>query len=1401
MASRRLALIQMDDGRRQVTPAPATATKRWTAQVGWGGRSTTVSSTARSRHHCSLLIVLLVILCGGHQLGHQHNKHGQPTAATSSSQMLVQAQFLFTYEINQESDESRLPRSSLFDPSSFKIVTPAQLQSSYQKLASQLPPEQAVPTATGSLGAATTSQVSGVGGAPNDPPPTAASQPLPEPPTVQTVPSVVAPQTPASATSSFLKQTTAALQSFAELFHLTPSSSPAPAPLASLQTPPSSSSLTTLGAGSVSTGGQQQQQQVPTAATGIDQQAEARSLHEHWTQQQQRAHNQAGQQQQQVSAFQSFTTSPSVQGAHDGTQTGPAGQQHAGSPASYWLTSNPLNAPDGNFLVEIKNAGGGSESAAGQEASPSPQQPQQQQFDQRQPPVTLEPSLVSQHQPSVSSLTRPVSAQSSFLSAPTSAYFGLPASTNQPKSPASASAVHQPAASPLPLAPTPVSSLNERLENLKRQQHFQPQTQPLHQHQARSLSSSNNNNHHHHHQAPRHHQQQSQQARQTPASGYLYPAELPDSSLGQAQLRPPANTPENFAGGSLTGAAGLAPSRASVSAPLKSAEESLIAFRQQQQSQHDQQSALLAAVQNQLAAQAAANRSAAASPTTYGVDWQPAGAGNSLTDDELVGGGQSGKLDSIDGGEPRPKLSVSGHSNAYPAPSSHQHQQQQQQQHQHQHQHQHVTLTRQSYQQAAPASEIPKVSPQIYESFLLQQKDQYEKHLELLKQQQELNKLLEQKQQQEADKRKRKKDELERLEARKKANNAAAREQEQQAAARKARQEAEEARRKQLRQLQEEEEENKRRRQAEEERRYRELMEAREREEAKRRRQEADAAAAAAAAELARQRQQREQQERDALAEQQKRRREQAEAADEAAKQQQQYRNYLKQQEELKKLLELKQKEDEAAQARQRQAAGRLGSLTRASKLALEHKERARQTAGGNSHGAASQWGGRQAKTQQQPAQTGPLSTSTTTSTTAATSTSTAASVSTTTTTASRVGARLAAANSGPAGQANAGGQRRPKTDERLIRQKIPLYSGAGKYGLYRSDSDSELAKLLEAVTLPPSSATSPASTTTTSTTSTTTTPTPAASSAASDLLDGGELPGRGASLTSSSLSPLLNLHELSVTPATSPTAPAGATTGEPFSSTTIFDDDVPRRPVRNSASQTAAATTPTSSRTSPGTGQPRRSFPAPIAPAASVTSSTRTTLTNRMGHVNSSTPTVSSGRQQQHRGASIGLASLPPDSDNDGIPGRAGREYPVLAEVPVTSFSCSKVKLSGFFADTETACQVVHLCQDGVQSSILCPNGTIFNQEKFSCQWWYEVNCARAPMFYQLNDNLYKSTLQGDGPTQTLELDNGRATRTGAGGDLATAAATRSSVSSSTNSTTAASTPANSPKSSHPAS
>ena len=35
----------------------------------------------------------------------------------------------------------------------------------------------------------------------------------------------------------------------------------------------------------------------------------------------------------------------------------------------------------------------------------------------------------------------------------------------------------------------------------------------------------------------------------------------------------------------------------------------------------------------------------------------------------------------------------------------------------------------------------------------------------------------------------------------------------------------------------------------------------------------------------------------------------------------------------------------------------------------------------------------------------------------------------------------------------------------------------------------------------------------------------------------------------------------------------------------------------------------------------------------------------------------------------------------------------------------------------------------------MLCPNGTIFNQEAFVCDWWFNFDCAAAEGLYGIND------------------------------------------------------------------
>ena len=38
---------------------------------------------------------------------------------------------------------------------------------------------------------------------------------------------------------------------------------------------------------------------------------------------------------------------------------------------------------------------------------------------------------------------------------------------------------------------------------------------------------------------------------------------------------------------------------------------------------------------------------------------------------------------------------------------------------------------------------------------------------------------------------------------------------------------------------------------------------------------------------------------------------------------------------------------------------------------------------------------------------------------------------------------------------------------------------------------------------------------------------------------------------------------------------------------------------------------------------------------------------------------------------------------------------------------------------------------------SFLCPNGTVFNQEYFICDWWFNFDCSEAENFYSLNEDI----------------------------------------------------------------
>merc|ERR1719189_2262554 len=79
-------------------------------------------------------------------------------------------------------------------------------------------------------------------------------------------------------------------------------------------------------------------------------------------------------------------------------------------------------------------------------------------------------------------------------------------------------------------------------------------------------------------------------------------------------------------------------------------------------------------------------------------------------------------------------------------------------------------------------------------------------------------------------------------------------------------------------------------------------------------------------------------------------------------------------------------------------------------------------------------------------------------------------------------------------------------------------------------------------------------------------------------------------------------------------------------------------------------------------------------------------------------------------------------------VPGVPGEDYPIYAETPETAFSCSGQLPGGYYADEEAECQVFHVCGAAeAKHSFLCPNGTIFNQAYFICDWWFNVDCAES--------------------------------------------------------------------------
>ena len=105
-----------------------------------------------------------------------------------------------------------------------------------------------------------------------------------------------------------------------------------------------------------------------------------------------------------------------------------------------------------------------------------------------------------------------------------------------------------------------------------------------------------------------------------------------------------------------------------------------------------------------------------------------------------------------------------------------------------------------------------------------------------------------------------------------------------------------------------------------------------------------------------------------------------------------------------------------------------------------------------------------------------------------------------------------------------------------------------------------------------------------------------------------------------------------------------------------------------------------------------------------------------------------------------------------EAIPGTPGEDYPIYASPPESSFVCDGQVDGGYYGDPEAECQAFHICAgDGSgglsKYSFLCPNGTLFQQQYFVCDWWFNVDCSTTEDFYGLNDEIAaeRESLSGD--------------------------------------------------------
>uniref|UniRef100_T1IMS5 Chitin-binding type-2 domain-containing protein n=1 Tax=Strigamia maritima TaxID=126957 RepID=T1IMS5_STRMM len=98
----------------------------------------------------------------------------------------------------------------------------------------------------------------------------------------------------------------------------------------------------------------------------------------------------------------------------------------------------------------------------------------------------------------------------------------------------------------------------------------------------------------------------------------------------------------------------------------------------------------------------------------------------------------------------------------------------------------------------------------------------------------------------------------------------------------------------------------------------------------------------------------------------------------------------------------------------------------------------------------------------------------------------------------------------------------------------------------------------------------------------------------------------------------------------------------------------------------------------------------------------------------------------------------------------QVGPAFVTTHVLPVTSFTCRDKITGGYYADTETDCQMFHVCARGNDNEVfdfkfLCTNETVFNQKSQTCEPRTHVACHSSSLLYPAAFSNIEKKLQAE--------------------------------------------------------